>query len=125
MAMPLGIITRPDTSALTPRSFCKYAHRVQEQLAGGEGLDEERGDRDHDAVGKHESGGQPLHGAAGHVELVHQRGQCGNHQRLVENGHKRADHQGDDHGSGVGMGGAVGVGGGDGAGLSGGRRGIA
>ena len=50
MAMPLGIITRPDTSALTPRSFCKYAHRVQEQLAGGEGLDEERGDRDHDAL---------------------------------------------------------------------------
>ena len=34
--MPLGIITRPDTSALTPRSFCKYAHRVQEQLARGE-----------------------------------------------------------------------------------------
>ena len=111
MAMPLGIITRPDTSALTPRSFCKYAHRVQEQLAGGEGLDEERGDRDHDAVGKHESGGQPLHGAAGHVELVHQRGQGGDHQRLVEDGHKRADHQGDDHGGGVGGGGAVGVGG--------------
>ena len=111
MAMPLGIITRPDTSALTPRSFCKYAHCVQEQLAGGEGLDEERGDRDHDAVGKHESGGQPLHGAAGHVELVHQRGQGGDHQRLVEDGHKRADHQGDDHGGGVGGGGAVGVGG--------------
>ena len=85
--MPLGIITRPDTSALTPRSFRKYAHRVQEQLARGEGLDEERGDRDHDAVGKHESGGQPLHGAAGHVELVHQRGQGGDHQRLVEDGH--------------------------------------
>lgn len=111
MAMPLGIITRPDTSALTPRSFCKYAHRVQEQLAGGEGLDVERGDRDHDAAGKHESGGQPLHGAAGHVELVHQRGQGGDHQRLVEDGHKRADHQGDDHGGGVGGGGAVGVGG--------------
>lgn len=83
MAMPLGIITRPDTSALTPRSFCKYAHRVQEQLAGGEGLDEERGDRDHDAVGKHESGGQPLHGAAGHVELAHQGGRRVQHHTGV------------------------------------------
>ena len=47
----------------------------------------------------------------GHVELVHQRRQGGDYQRLVENGRKRADHQGDDHGSGVGRGGAVGVGG--------------
>jgi hypothetical protein len=44
---------------------------VKKQLACGEGLDEECGDRNHDAVGEHESGGQPLRGAAGHVELAH------------------------------------------------------
>ena len=91
--MPLGIITRPDTSALTPRSFCKYAHRVQEQLAGGEGLDEERGDRDHDAVGKHESGGQPLHDRCADREFLHQCGLGDVQRRFRQDAEERQDGQ--------------------------------
>ncbi|MCB7539987.1 hypothetical protein LIY54_26280, partial [Escherichia coli] len=56
---------------------------VKKQLACGEGLDEECGDRNHDAVGEHETGGQPLHGAAGHVELAHQGGRRVQHHTGV------------------------------------------
>ena len=74
----------------------EHADRVEEQLPCGEALDQERGDRDHDAVGEHERGGQPLRGVAGDAELGHEMRQRGGHQRLVEDRGEAADHHHED-----------------------------
>src|SRR5699024_2658758 len=72
-------------------------HGGEEKTARGELLDEERGDRDHDAVDEHEARRHPLCGTGGDLEVVHERRQGGVEQGLVEDDDERAgDEDGED-----------------------------
>lgn len=67
--------------------------RTHVERTGGEALDQEGGDGDHDGVDHGESGGEPLHRGGADLHLLHDGRHRRRHERLVEHGDERAEDQ--------------------------------